>query len=191
VGVDAAFFEGDECTELVAAVGESNYQEALSHICGSSRWEDVRFDCIAALVREPSNPYDSNAISVQVDGQLVGYLSREDASCTGALWRLTVWSLAERGSQAVALGATHRTSESSWSFRRPKGAAPPGTRIGLSGAHLSPPRLTGRPQLEGFGQASGVLAPRLVMQVALGGRARRDRLNHRHAAEARAPVVRQ
>jgi hypothetical protein len=51
VRVDAAFFEGDECTELVAAVGESNYQEALSHICGSSRWEDVRFDCIAALVR--------------------------------------------------------------------------------------------------------------------------------------------
>jgi hypothetical protein len=85
VSVDAAFFEGDECSELVAAVGESNYQEALSRVCGSSRWEDVRFDCIAALVREPNNPYDSNAISVQVEGQIVGYLSREDAKAYGPL----------------------------------------------------------------------------------------------------------
>ena len=39
----------------------------------------VPFDCIAALVPEPSNPYDSNAVMVQIDGRHVGYLSREDA----------------------------------------------------------------------------------------------------------------
>jgi hypothetical protein len=80
----SAWTRGDECSELVAAVGESNFQETLSRVCGSSRWEDVRFDCIAALVREPNNPYDSNAISViQVEGQIVGYLSREDAKAYG------------------------------------------------------------------------------------------------------------
>ncbi|HKP20167.1 MAG TPA: HIRAN domain-containing protein [Thermoleophilaceae bacterium] len=71
--------EFDECDELVAAVGEASYQDALRHICGSDRWEHVRCEVRAVLVPEPSNPYDPNAVMVQVDGQLVGYLSRGDA----------------------------------------------------------------------------------------------------------------
>jgi hypothetical protein len=39
----------------------------------------VRFECFAALVPEPGNPYDSNAIRVEIEGRLVGYLSRADA----------------------------------------------------------------------------------------------------------------
>jgi hypothetical protein len=74
--VEGVLLEGDE---LVAAVGEASYQQALRKICGSTRWEDVRCDVTAVLVPEPNNRYDPNAVMVQVDGQQVGYLSRGDA----------------------------------------------------------------------------------------------------------------
>lgn len=75
----------ENCTELVDAVGESHYQDALRAICGSKGWEDVAFDCIAVLVPEPTNPYDPNAVMVQVDGHCVGYLSRDNAIAYGTL----------------------------------------------------------------------------------------------------------
>jgi hypothetical protein len=34
---------------------------------------------VAVLVPEPTNPHDANAISVQIDGHLIGYLSRATA----------------------------------------------------------------------------------------------------------------
>ena len=74
--MSALLLEGDE---LVAAVGESHYQPALSRLCGSDVWEDVAFDCQAVLVPEPDNAYDHNAIRVEVDSETVAYLSRGDA----------------------------------------------------------------------------------------------------------------
>lgn len=84
--------EFDNCTELIAAVGEASYQPALRDICGSKRWERVRFDCTAALVTEPSNPHDANAVAVYADCRgkhlHVGYLSRGDAlDYQGAVWK--------------------------------------------------------------------------------------------------------
>ena len=80
---DAQSIEFDNCTELIAAVGEASYQPALRDICGSTRWERVRFDCTAALVPEPSNPHDAHAVAVYADCRgthlHVGYLSRGDA----------------------------------------------------------------------------------------------------------------
>ena len=72
----AVWLEGDN---IVAVVGEASYQPAISRLCGSTKWEDVRHGCVAALVPEPSNVHDKNAVMVQVDGELVGYLSRGDA----------------------------------------------------------------------------------------------------------------
>ena len=60
-------------------VGESNYQAELWRIVGLDRGAEVRHSIIAVLVPEPTNPYDSNAINVQIDGSIVGYLSRSDA----------------------------------------------------------------------------------------------------------------
>jgi hypothetical protein len=37
-------------------------------------------DLVAALVPEPSNPHDVNAVMVQISGQHVGYLEKEDAA---------------------------------------------------------------------------------------------------------------
>lgn len=76
VSANGAFLQGDE---LVAAVGEASYQDTLRALCGSHRWEEVRCEVTAVLVPDPGNRYDPNAVMVQVDGQLVGYLSRGDA----------------------------------------------------------------------------------------------------------------
>jgi hypothetical protein len=73
----ALHLEGDE---LIAAVGESHYQPALHAASGARLGEVVAFDCLAVLVPEPDNPYDANAVMVQVDANLVAYLSREDAA---------------------------------------------------------------------------------------------------------------
>lgn len=94
---DLQSIEFDNCTELVAAVGEASYQPALRDICGSKRWERVRFDCTAALVAEPSNPHDANAVAVYADCRgthlHVGYLSRGDALD----YQAAVWKAADMG----------------------------------------------------------------------------------------------
>lgn len=68
----------------VDVVGESNYQAAIRRACGWQPGTDTHFDCMAELVPEPTNKYDSNAIMVQIDGSCVGYLSRGDAVKFGA-----------------------------------------------------------------------------------------------------------
>ncbi len=62
-------------------VGESHYQENLLAVIGHPDLasERVRVDMSAVLMPEVDNPHDANAISVDVNGLKVGYLSREDA----------------------------------------------------------------------------------------------------------------
>lgn len=60
----------------VEVVGESNYQDALEAACGGRQRHGVEHDCIATLRAEPENPYDPDAVRVELDGRLVGYLSR-------------------------------------------------------------------------------------------------------------------
>lgn len=76
ISVPAALYGGVHSLEVV---GEASYQDSLWRVCGRSQGEKVRHDVIAVLVPEPTNPYDSNAISVQIDGDLVGYLPKEIA----------------------------------------------------------------------------------------------------------------
>jgi hypothetical protein len=60
-------------------VGELAYQAVLWRLCGGTLGDRVRSDIVAVLVPEPTNPYDANAIAVQIDSQVVGYLSRATA----------------------------------------------------------------------------------------------------------------
>ena len=61
-------------------VGESHYQDALWKIVGGHAPEPVRHETYALLMPNPANEHDANAIEVQIDGALVGYLSRENAA---------------------------------------------------------------------------------------------------------------
>lgn len=85
--------------ETLEVVGESYYQECLWRIVGGFRTERVRQDVQAVIVPEPTNPFDSNAIQVMIDGALVGYLGREDA----AVYRTGLKVLMDRYGGPIAL----------------------------------------------------------------------------------------
>ena len=64
----------------VDATGESHYQDALESVGGGRTCFGVHSPLITAeLVREPTNPYDPNAVRVEADGRPLGYMPKEDA----------------------------------------------------------------------------------------------------------------
>jgi hypothetical protein len=64
----------------VDVVGESYHQAELEMIGGGRTPNGLpRRLVTATLVREPDNPYDANAVRVDIAGLVVGHLSREDA----------------------------------------------------------------------------------------------------------------
>jgi hypothetical protein len=65
---------GDYDLEIV---GESHYQDALARIAGGRSGEPIQ--CPAEIYLQPDNPYDPNAVRVEIGGQVVGFLSREMA----------------------------------------------------------------------------------------------------------------
>jgi hypothetical protein len=66
----------------MAVVGESFHLDALDRVTGGGVGEH---ELTAQLVRERDNVHDRNAIKVVVEGEHVGYLSRENAGrfCDG------------------------------------------------------------------------------------------------------------
>ncbi len=60
-------------------VGESHYQKALSAITGGKTEDGVKVFSDATLRREPNNPYDPNAVRVEISNKTVGYLDRQKA----------------------------------------------------------------------------------------------------------------
>jgi hypothetical protein len=64
----------------VQVVGESHCQAALRALGGDRRLRGEQVVFTAALLPDPKNPYDENAIGVHISGGArVGYLSRGDA----------------------------------------------------------------------------------------------------------------
>lgn len=60
-------------------VGESNYQKALDRIAGGKSEDGHELSVTAELILDDRNPHDNQAVRVQVDGNIVGYLSKQDA----------------------------------------------------------------------------------------------------------------
>ena len=60
-------------------VGESNYQAALSKICGGHNRAGHELETVARVTPEPENEYDPNAVMVTIEDRKIGYLSRDDA----------------------------------------------------------------------------------------------------------------
>lgn len=81
--VTAHLLDGDLDDPFALEVaGESHYQDTLWQAVkdGSptrrSADDRVHLEVIAALMREPTNPHDADAIAVRVNGERVGYLPR-------------------------------------------------------------------------------------------------------------------
>lgn len=93
-------------------VGESNYQPALRKIAGDHGAESVAMDCIATLVPDDANAYDKSAVQVSVNGEVVGYLSRDDArSFRRRLGRKGLTGQATTCAAKVVGGGTKRGGE--------------------------------------------------------------------------------
>jgi hypothetical protein len=74
--VSVSLLGGQDDLEVV---GELAYQDALWRLSGGTVGDRIRRHVVAVLVPEPTNPYDANAIAVQIDGQVIGYLPRATA----------------------------------------------------------------------------------------------------------------
>lgn len=66
-------------TFAVDVVGVSRRQSVLAAIVDrqSRRGRTVTID--AVLILEDSNPHDANAVRIEIEGELIGYLSRDNA----------------------------------------------------------------------------------------------------------------
>jgi hypothetical protein len=65
----------------IDAAGESHYQDTLEAVGGGRTCFGVRHPLITAeLVREPANPYDPNAVRIDVAGRPLAHVPKEDAS---------------------------------------------------------------------------------------------------------------
>ena len=69
-------YSGDQWLEVR---GESNYQDAFKSIAGPKGEDGYNLPVTVALVREPANPWDTNAVAVKCGEWTVGFLSREAA----------------------------------------------------------------------------------------------------------------
>ena len=79
-------------------VGEQSYQNNLKKIAGPKEEESKFFECYAKVSSEPFNQYDKNAVKVEINGLLVGYLSRgEAAKLAGKVVNKTVAAVIDGG----------------------------------------------------------------------------------------------
>lgn len=61
-------------------VGEASYQNALDQLAGGKTDAGVHVEKWATLIIEKDNPFDPNAVRVDIEGHTVGYLSRTHAA---------------------------------------------------------------------------------------------------------------
>jgi hypothetical protein len=79
---------------LVNVVGESFHQDGIEAMSGGRTEDGALFPLVTAqLVREPGNPYDTNAVRVQIGDQTCGHIARDEAPD----YHATIAALAEIG----------------------------------------------------------------------------------------------
>lgn len=116
-GPDGYFIEPEDSFDL-EIVGESFYQDNLTAVAGPKAEKGVRFKCRAQLVCDRNNPKDKYAVSVHINGLVVGHLSKTDArewrktlkEEGAALEEVTVSAVIVGGWKKIAKGTTDEGS---------------------------------------------------------------------------------
>jgi hypothetical protein len=87
--------------ELYEIVGESHYQPALEQVAGPKTKDGVDVACTVLLICQSDNKHDRLAVKVELDGETVGHLARDDARAFRQM-------LAEEGPRGVVVRAPAR-----------------------------------------------------------------------------------
>jgi hypothetical protein len=93
--------------------GEGRHQGAIDTVAGPKAYEGLWVEKVATLHPEPDNPYDDQAVAVEIGGLVVGYLAHTEAT---AHRRLIDQAMAEHGTAtcaAVVNGGWYRGDEGS------------------------------------------------------------------------------
>ncbi|MBX3431308.1 MAG: hypothetical protein KF779_17110 [Hyphomonadaceae bacterium] len=88
-------------TFAIDVVGVSRRQDVLARVVERDRRGGRTVTIDVTLVLEDTNPHDANAVRVEIEGDLVGYLSRENARRYRA-------DLAAAGQPAATVGCKAR-----------------------------------------------------------------------------------
>lgn len=99
------------------AVGESNYQTALEGLTRGHNRDGHNLLIDAELLREPNNPYDTNAVAVRIGGHTVGYLPREQAVRVASQMRADGIDRATCGAKIVGGWRTNQFDKGSFGVR--------------------------------------------------------------------------
>lgn len=138
-------------------VGENFRELHISKVIGGrpTRDQEIVWEGVAELVPEPDNPHDSKAVSVRVNGLIVGYLDREAArdyftplarftrsgivpEVNVRIWAVTRWSARRtrdelKSAIRIALPAPHRMLPKNGPPPEPHYVIPRGRRIQVTG----------------------------------------------------------
>jgi hypothetical protein len=98
-------------TFQVQVVGVLNYQGVLAEICGREIGKGAYFKTTALLVLENNHPSDSDAVRVEIDNQVVGYLGHLNARKYRAHLESIGQPAAIASCKAVIVGGRDRGSE--------------------------------------------------------------------------------
>jgi len=68
----------DAQTPQVRMLVQSSPLAGFQYYQGKQLWDEIKVGDLLALVREPANPHDGNAVRVEWRGQLLGYVPRRE-----------------------------------------------------------------------------------------------------------------
>lgn len=75
-----AFAQGIESRMLVQSSPLAGFQ----YYQGKQLWDEIKVGDALALIREPDNPHDRNAVRVEWHGRMLGYVPRRDNRAVSA-----------------------------------------------------------------------------------------------------------
>ena len=92
--------------QTIRILVQSSPLAGFQYHAGATVWDQMKVGDALALVREPDNPHDSNAVRVEWHGQQLGYLPRLENSAVAAEM--------DRGSRVEARIAKLRNHPNPW-----------------------------------------------------------------------------
>ena len=91
-------------------VGESFHASAIASLVGGFPRRDSEVEAVhvAQIVPEPNNPHEKNALSIRINGMVVGYISRDEV----AAYRKAILRIVESGYDPTLLARVWARGES-------------------------------------------------------------------------------